>query len=775
MACQCIEFEIKRVSGVAWFSCLPPGHPVCRVSAVLCLSSYGMAATYTWTPATGGTNYQWNDATSNWAGGFPNAAGDVANLNNDLLGAQIVRLRQNITVGTLNLGDASAAGNNFGFTVANSVTPLESYALCFDNGSSAAQINTTGSGTPTNTISAPVTLQSGLSVDIGGADFLTLSGAIATNNHPISFHGGVGGVNSVIWSGDITGSGIITNNSNMAVSFSGAKTFAGSLVANQGVGGSNSGSFTLIAGSLANAAEFVINGYLTGSVQHGGSVHVGNGSGQATNPGQRLTTGMITLNGGTLRDAGQAATVGLANNWQMGLEKVTDNISVLNFQSGYSHVNIAAGSNTPGTTLNVATMQRGAGATGFVSSPALALTSQLLVSNSASYLLGAGGAEGTPTMSIIPWLAAENANGSAQSPDGFAVSSATGIRALVAAEYGLSIGSGSTRNVSASVLTMPAATTVNSLRFTSSGTSHIADNQTSGSGQTLTVTSGGVFFSNTGGTMGGTGSPRAGTLNFGSAEGVVWANGTQINTIGAVITGSGGLTKAGTGTLILSGTNTYGGTTIVSGGNLQVGIGGVGQTGLDGTRLNARGTVLSGTGTLRGATMVTLGQIRPGDSGGVAVGTLTVQGNLTFNPTEVEPATTTITVADFKLFNAATADKIIIEGDLTLNSRSRLTVGFDPGYSATVGDSWTLMDWTGLLHLNGFSTGTNLRDGSEDDESNLDLPTLTGGRLWDISFSGSLTITMVSAPEPSRLLLIGSGLVIQLLARRRPSTGLGNG
>ncbi|MEY4484519.1 MAG: hypothetical protein RL693_1971 [Verrucomicrobiota bacterium] len=743
---------------------------------LLCLEiSFGVispakASTYTWTPTAAGTGYNWNAGASNWTSGFPNAAGDLVNLNNDILGAQTVRLRQNITLGALNIGDASAAGNSFGFTVANATSPLEAFSLIFDNGPAAAQINTTGSGTPTNTISTPITLNSDLSVNIGGSDFLTLSGAIATNNHPISFSGGVSGVNSVSLSGDITGNGVITNNSNMAVSFSGAKSFTGTLVANKGMGGSNTGTFTLITGSLGNATEFVINGYLTGNVQNGGSIHLGNGSGQATNPGQRLTTGTVTLNGGTLRDFGQAATVGLVNDWQKGLEKVTDTVAVLSFNNGYSHVNLAAGSNTAGTILNVTALQRGAGGTGFVSSSGLSLTSQLLAGNSASFLLGAGGAEGTTTMSIIPWLAAINDNGSSQSPNGIVTNSSHGLRALASAEYGLSISSGSTSNVSVNALTMAAPTTVNSLRFTLASISNITDSQTTGTGQTLTVSSGGVFFSNTGGTIGGTGSPRAGTLHFGAAEGVVWANGTNTNTIGAVITGSGGLTKTGSGTLILSGANTYGGTTIVSGGNLQVGIGGVGQTGADGILLNARGTVLSGTGTVRGPTMITFGQIRPGDTGGAGAGTLTTQGNLTFNPADPAPSAAVTTVADFKILDATTADKIIINGDLTLNSKSRLVVGFDPGYTPTVGDAWSLLDWTGLLTLNGFSTGSNLRDGSGDDGTNLDLPTLTGGNLWDISNfsgSGSLTITIVSVPEPSRLLLIFAGLSCFVVGRKR--------
>jgi autotransporter-associated beta strand protein len=56
-------------------------------------------------------------------------------------------------------------------------------------------------------------------------------------------------------------------------------------------------------------------------------------------------------------------------------------------------------------------------------------------------------------------------------------------------------------------------------------------------------------------------------------EGVVWANGVGFNRIGARISGSGGLTKAGTGTLTLTGDNNYTGRTYVSAGTLRVGDG----------------------------------------------------------------------------------------------------------------------------------------------------------------------------------------------------------
>jgi autotransporter-associated beta strand protein len=148
---------------------------------------------------------------------------------------------------------------------------------------------------------------------------------------------------------------------------------------------------------------------------------------------------------------------------------------------------------------------------------------------------------------------------------------------------------GSTANVSTANVALTAPATVNSLRFTAFNTANI------GSGQVLTISSGGLFMQNGGGTLGQSGSSNAGTVAFGSAEGVIWSNGTNINTIGAVLDGTGGLTKAGTGTLILTGLNTFSGLTYVGAGTLQVGDGGVNVSnlGITGNVTVASGATLS--------------------------------------------------------------------------------------------------------------------------------------------------------------------------------------
>uniref|UniRef100_UPI0039F0A89F autotransporter domain-containing protein n=1 Tax=Bordetella sputigena TaxID=1416810 RepID=UPI0039F0A89F len=133
---------------------------------------------------------------------------------------------------------------------------------------------------------------------------------------------------------------------------------------------------------------------------------------------------------------------------------------------------------------------------------------------------------------------------------------------------------------------------------------------------------------------------RAITLNAGG--GTLDTHGSD-TTIVQAMSGNGGLTKTGAGTLVLLGENSYAGGTVIAGGTVQVGAGG--QAGsIRGDVLDegalvfmrsddlAYGGVLSGGGALRqaGAGNLTLA----GDSAGfagltsVSAGTLTVDGSL---------------------------------------------------------------------------------------------------------------------------------------------------
>lgn len=93
-------------------------------------------------------------------------------------------------------------------------------------------------------------------------------------------------------------------------------------------------------------------------------------------------------------------------------------------------------------------------------------------------------------------------------------------------------------------------------------------------------------------------------------------------TFSGVISGAGPVKKSGAGNVIFPGTNTYSGDTIISGGTLSV----------NGSLTNSavqvqNGGTLGGTGSVRNTTVQSGGTLAPGNS----IGTLTVVGNITFN------------------------------------------------------------------------------------------------------------------------------------------------
>lgn len=292
------------------------------------------------------------------------------------------------------------------------------------------------------------------------------------------------------------------------------------------------------------------------------------------------------------------------------------------------------------------------------------------------------------------------------------------------------------------------------------------------------------------------------TGEFDLGSRTLYVRGPGIGTISGVISGTGGVTKIDTpGTWVLKGNNTYKGATTVSAGQLQVGSGGAGRTGTGNVTVQ-NGATLFGTGVIQGTnfTAASGSTVHAGDStaagsfgtlnftpatgGGTQslagqvildIGTANNAGSVdpTFGGNVVGSAGYITYVNDISRsqglgsgnhdllsFNTAgdtTGYNLTVSGTLVVRTS---------GFSAALGQVYNLVDWSGVVitDFSGFNVGTNYRDGSGDDASQFDLPTLSGGLVWDVSqFTTSGIIVVV--PEPGRAVLLLLGLAA-LVSRR---------
>lgn len=128
-----------------------------------------------------------------------------------------------------------------------------------------------------------------------------------------------------------------------------------------------------------------------------------------------------------------------------------------------------------------------------------------------------------------------------------------------------------------------------------------------------------------------------------------------------VISGSGTLEKTGSGSLNITGTNTYTGDTTVTAGTLYVN----GSISSSAVSL-ASGATIGGSGTVGALTANTGSYIRPGNS----IGTLNVSGDFTLG------SGSTLVIE----FNENEMDKVSATGDVTLSGDVEFTLLGDDGY-----------------------------------------------------------------------------------------------
>jgi autotransporter-associated beta strand protein len=295
----------------------------------------------------------------------------------------------------------------------------------------------------------------------------------------------------------------------------------------------------------------------------------------------------------------------------------------------------------------------------------------------------------------------------------------------------LTVGSTLADNGSASSLTKsgtgklilnPAANTMTGTNYLNGGTVEVSD---------LSFLAGGPVVMNNG-TLRYTGSDVTGTrrIVLNGVGGTIDVGGSAKLTQTTAITGSGGLnspvtpglnlgdwgglTKMGSGTLMLMANNVYNGATVVSNGVLSIN-GTNSLTGTSGlTNYSGGGTftvyggTLGGTGMISGlVTIKNGGTISPGNS----VGTLTLAAGLT-----LESGSTNL----FEVTNNAAGDLLVVQGNLTIGANCTIAVSalgtpFEPATN-------TLITYTGTK-TGSFNPTVVVAGGSTDGSVSLDEST----------------------------------------------------
>jgi autotransporter-associated beta strand protein len=244
----------------------------------------------------------------------------------------------------------------------------------------------------------------------------------------------------------------------------------------------------------------------------------------------------------------------------------------------------------------------------------------------------------------------------------------------------------------------------------------------------------------------------AGTQDLNLGNGAVTLGGDRIVTVnastltvGGAISGGYSLTKAGPGTLVLGGANTYNGGTTVSAGVLKVANATDSATGSGSVNVNAGGT-LSGSGII-GGSLTLAGTLSPGNSPGI----LTVNNRVTFQSGSKFNAEVFSMIAGTGYDELTTTGPVSLAGSLTLTFGSFTPTGNDilflinnTGTEATTG-TFQYADNAKIGRFNGFDWYITY------DANNAAAPGLSGGN--------DVAIYSVPVPEPGALILLVAGLL----------------
>ncbi|WP_160746776.1 autotransporter-associated beta strand repeat-containing protein [Croceibacterium soli] len=410
------------------------------------------------------------------------------------------------------------------------------------------------------------------------------------------------------------------------------------------------------------------------------------------------TDAFVRVGDGSASDSGITTTIGASLTGSAGLVKDLAGTLVLTGANSYT-----GGTAIEGGTLRISADSNLGDAAGGLSLDGGTLnTTATLTSNRAVTLAGAGTflADGPTTLT----LGGVVAGGGALTKDGagtLVLAAANGYAGGTTIAAGtLQIGAGGTAgSIGGDVVNNGALAfnRSNDLTFAGAITGGGAVDQIGAGTTILTADS-----SYTGGTTIDVGTLRLGAGGTtGGITGDVLNDGALVFdrsnavTFAGLISGSGTLEQAGSGTTILTGSNSYAGATTVSGGTLL--INGDQSAAAGHTIVNVGGS-LGGVGTIGGNVSVNDGAtLTPGDA--IGAGTLTINGDLGLTA----GSRLAFDFGQSNVVGGPLNDLVSIGGDLTLGGT--IDVAVSPGGSFDVG-VYRVMSYGGTLTDNGLAIGT---------------------------------------------------------------------